>query len=52
MLVKRGAATIRYSEVTPKDSYLNRRRFLATVPLVGAAFFARRASAAAKLQRW
>jgi sulfoxide reductase catalytic subunit YedY len=48
MLVKRGTA-IRYSEVTPKDAYLNRRRFLATVPLAGAAFFARRASAAAKL---
>jgi len=48
MLVRK-SADIRYSEVTPKDAYLNRRRFLATVPLAGAAFFTSRASAAAKL---
>jgi sulfoxide reductase catalytic subunit YedY len=48
MLVKRGA-DIRCSEVTPKAAYLNRRRFLATVPLAGAAFFTTRAWAAAKL---
>jgi len=48
MLVKRGA-DIRYSEVTPKTAYLNRRRFLAAVPLAGAALFATRASAAVKL---
>ncbi|MGO4884811.1 MAG: protein-methionine-sulfoxide reductase catalytic subunit MsrP [Bryobacteraceae bacterium] len=48
MLVKRGA-DIRYSEVTPKAAYLNRRRFLSAVPLAGAALFASRASAAAKL---
>jgi len=48
MLVKRGAE-IRYSEVTPKTAYLNRRRFLATVPLAGAALFTTRARAAAKL---
>jgi sulfoxide reductase catalytic subunit YedY len=48
MLVKRGA-DIRYSEVTPKPAYLNRRNFLATVPLAGAALFGPRASAATKL---
>jgi methionine sulfoxide reductase catalytic subunit len=48
MLVKK-SADIRYSKVTPKHAYLNRRRFLATVPLAGAALFATRASAAAKL---
>jgi sulfoxide reductase catalytic subunit YedY len=48
MLVKRGA-DIRYSEVTPKTAYLNRRRFLATVPLAGAALFGPRAAAATKL---
>ncbi len=48
MLVKRGAE-IRYSEVTPKTAYLNRRRFLAAMPLAGAAFFTMRARAAAKL---
>lgn len=48
MLFKRGA-DIHYSEVTPKTAYLNRRRFLATVPLAGAAFFTGRAAAAAKL---
>src|SRR5580698_3115753 len=48
MLVKRGD-DIRYSEVTTQDSYLNRRRFLAAVPLAGAALFTTRARAAAKL---
>jgi len=48
MLVKRGA-DIRYSEVTPKSAYINRRRFLAAVPLAGAALFTTRAAAAAKL---
>jgi sulfoxide reductase catalytic subunit YedY len=48
MLVKT-APDIRYSEVTPKSAYLNRRRFLATVPLAGAAILTTRASAAAKL---
>jgi sulfoxide reductase catalytic subunit YedY len=48
MLVKK-SADIRYSKVTPKHAYLNRRRFLATVPLAGAALFATRASAGAKL---
>ena len=47
MLFKRGA-DLRYSEVTPKSVYLNRRRFLSAMPLVGAAF-ATRAEAAAKL---
>jgi sulfoxide reductase catalytic subunit YedY len=47
MLVKK-AADIRYSEVTPKDAYLNRRRFLAAIPLAGAVF-ATRAAAAEKL---
>ena len=45
MLVKRGG-DIRYSEVTSEQTYLNRRRFLAAVPLAGAAFFRSRASAA------
>src|ERR1041384_5711498 len=53
MLIKK-SADIRYSEITPKSVYLNRRRFLAGVP---AAFLAGRellspaslASAAAKL---
>jgi len=48
MLVKRGEE-IRYSEVTPWNVYLNRRRFLAAVPAAGAALFTSRASAAAKL---
>ena len=48
MLVKK-SAEIRYSQVTPKDAYLNRRRFLATLPLAGAAFFIARAQGAAKL---
>ena len=44
MLIKKPAA-IRYSDVTPKHVYMNRRRFLAAVPLAGAAFFTGRASA-------
>ncbi len=48
MLVKRGDE-IRHSELTPKNVYLNRRRFLATMPLAGAALFTTRAGAAAKL---
>ena len=40
---------IRYSEVTPQSTYLNRRSFLSAVPLAGAALFATRAKAAAKL---
>jgi methionine sulfoxide reductase catalytic subunit len=48
MLVKK-SVDIRYSEVTPKSVYLNRRRFLSAVPLAGAAFFTTRAAAAAKL---
>ena len=48
MLVKKEGG-IPYSEVTPKAAYLNRRKFLATVPLAGAALFATRAWAAAKL---
>ena len=35
MLIRK-AAEIRYSEVTPKQVYLNRRRFLATLPAAGA----------------
>ncbi|MGA2593122.1 MAG: protein-methionine-sulfoxide reductase catalytic subunit MsrP [Bryobacteraceae bacterium] len=45
MLIKKPIA-IRYSDVTPKHVYMNRRRFLAAVPLAGAAFFTDRASAA------
>jgi len=48
MLVKK-SVDIRYSEVTPQNAYLNRRRFLSAVPLAGAAFFTTRAAAAAKL---
>ena len=46
MLSKR-PATILYSAVTPKHVYLNRRRFLAAVPLAGAALFTNPASGAA-----
>jgi methionine sulfoxide reductase catalytic subunit len=47
MLIRR-AADIRYSEITPKSLYLNRRAFLATVP---AAFIgARSLAAGTKLQ--
>ena len=48
MIVKQGA-DIRYSEVTPQHTYLNRRGFLAALPLAGAALFATRARAAASL---
>jgi sulfoxide reductase catalytic subunit YedY len=48
MLIQK-SAHLRYSEVTPRDAYLNRRRFLAAVPLAGAVLFSPRASAAAKL---
>jgi sulfoxide reductase catalytic subunit YedY len=48
MLVKK-SVEIRYSEVTPRNAYLNRRRFLAAMPLAGAAFFTTRVEAAAKL---
>jgi sulfoxide reductase catalytic subunit YedY len=53
MLIKK-SADIRYSEITPKSVYLNRRRFLAGVPaafLAGREFLSpsSRASAAAKL---
>ena len=34
MLIQRTPA-IRYSEVTPKDVYMNRRRFLATATFIG-----------------
>src|SRR5690348_17172512 len=37
---------IKYSEVTPQAAYLNRRRFLAALPLAGAALSAAGASAA------
>src|ERR1700690_4003403 len=36
MLIRR-PAEIPYSEVTPKDVYLNRRKFLAAAPALGAA---------------
>jgi len=41
MLIKR-AADIRSSEITSKDLYLNRRRFLTGLPLVGAGLMASR----------
>jgi sulfoxide reductase catalytic subunit YedY len=40
---------MKYSEVTSQAVYLNRRRFLAALPLAGAAFTARRAYGATKL---
>ena len=40
---------MKYSEVTPQSVYLNRRRFLAALPLAGAAFSVRRAFALTKL---
>ena len=48
MLLKK-SPDLRYSEVTPQSTYLNRRRFLAAVPLAGAALLTTRAKAAAKL---
>src|SRR5690242_18351172 len=43
MLIRR-PPDIRASEITPKHLYLNRRRFLAGLPLAGAAFMARGAT--------
>ena len=40
---------IRASEITPKHLYLNRRKFLAGLPLAGAAFMARDAAADTRL---
>jgi methionine sulfoxide reductase catalytic subunit len=48
MLIKR-APDIPYSEITPKHMYLNRRSFLAALPLAGAALAARNALADNKL---
>jgi sulfoxide reductase catalytic subunit YedY len=48
MLIKR-APDIPYSEITPKHLYLNRRSFLAGLPLVGAALATSNARAGAKL---
>ena len=49
MLIKQ-APDIPSSEITPKHLYLNRRSFLAGLPLVGAALAARNARAGAKLE--
>src|SRR5678816_3492818 len=48
MLIK-AAPNIRTSEITPKHLYLNRRRFLAGLPVAGAALLAGRALAGAKI---
>ena len=48
MLIQR-APDIRSSEITPKPLYLNRRAFLAGLPLAGAALTTSRARAAEKL---
>jgi sulfoxide reductase catalytic subunit YedY len=48
MLIK-AALDIRSSEITPKHLYLNRRRFLAGLPVAGAALLAGRAVAGAKI---
>ncbi len=48
MLIKASPA-IRSSEITPKQLYLNRRRFLTGLPVAGAALFAGRALGGAKL---
>jgi sulfoxide reductase catalytic subunit YedY len=48
MWIKRPAA-IPYSAVSPKRVYLNRRRFLASLPLAGPALFAGRAAGSVKL---
>ena len=42
MLVKR-ASDLKYSDVTPKSVYLNRRKFLATAAIGGGALLAGRA---------
>jgi sulfoxide reductase catalytic subunit YedY len=49
MLIK-AALDIRSSEITPKHLYLNRRRFLAGLPVAGAALLAGRALAGAKIE--
>jgi len=48
MLIKR-SPDIRSSEITPKEIYLNRRRFLAGLPLVGAGLISVSEAHAAKL---
>ena len=48
MLIKTGS-DIRGSEITPKHVYLNRRRFLAGLPVAGAAMLAGRAPAGVKI---
>src|SRR5690242_19519451 len=48
MLIK-AAPDIRGSEITPKSLYLNRRRFLAGLPVAGTALLAGRALGGAKL---
>jgi methionine sulfoxide reductase catalytic subunit len=49
MLIKT-TPDIRSSEITPKHLYLNRRRFLAGLPVAGAALLAGRALAGAKIE--
>jgi methionine sulfoxide reductase catalytic subunit len=49
MLIKT-APDIRSSEITPKHLYLNRRRFLAGLPVAGAALMAGRALAGARIE--
>jgi methionine sulfoxide reductase catalytic subunit len=49
MLIKY-SPRIRYSEVTPKYAYLNRRRFLSSLPVAAGALLARNALAATKLE--
>jgi len=49
MLIKT-ALDIRSSEITPKQLYLNRRRFLAGLPVAGAALLAGRALAGTKIE--
>ena len=49
MLIRR-APSIPYSEITPKHLYLNRRRFLSGLPMVGAALAARNSQAGVKLE--
>src|SRR6266478_5184101 len=48
MLIKL-SSDIRSSEITPKNVYLNRRRFLASLPLAGAALWSAPGLQAAKL---
>src|SRR5437868_4857221 len=49
MLIK-PSPDFRYSDLTPKDVYLNRRRFLAALPLAGAGLMSARGLMAAKLE--